>query len=79
MNRRLKRTRRRQNKEKRVTLSDIKDQASRIIDYALFNGDVLITRYGKIVAKLSSYSEKQYLEDITKKVDEATKGMFKDE
>lgn len=60
-------------------MQELKKRTGIILDYVVLNDEVIITRDGKIVAKLSSYSEKQYLEDITKNVEKATKGMFKDE
>lgn len=73
------RTRRKRNKEKRFTMQELKKRTGIILDYVVLNDEALITRDGRIIAKLTSYNEKQYLKDITEKINKATEGKIIDD
>ena len=42
-----------------VTASNLKNNFGYYLDSALFDGEVLITRHGRVVAKLVAYNEGQ--------------------
>lgn len=57
--------RRKRRKTKRISISDFNNKCSEYIDKVIITDEeMLITNYGRIVAKIIPYSENDFMEDI---------------
>lgn len=52
------------NTPKRVPSTKLKNNMGEWFDYILFHKEIIITRSGRIVAKLIRYTDRDYLDDI---------------